>query len=331
MTADVSVMQQALPRNSIPGPPHTLIRDSLQLAPVLIGLGAVVIGAVIFKLWSNKQRKQAAKKTLLDPAEKYMLPLLEKEEISHDTRRFRFGLPSSEHVLGLPIGQHVNLIAQINNETVIRAYTPVSSDETDHGYVDLVVKVYHRDVHPKFPDGGKMTQHLDAMKVGDSIAFRGPSGRIQYQGSGQFSVKAVKQPSTIVRASAVCMIAGGTGITPMLQLIRNVLVTNAGRDQTRLALLYANQTEDDILLRRELDQLAKDYSDQFSVWYTVDRAPEGWTFSQGFINEDMIRNHLLPPSADTIVLMCGPPPMLKFACHPSLDSVGHGTEMRFAY
>lgn len=317
---------------TLPGPPHTLIRVSLQLAPVLIGLGAVVIGAVLFKLWSNKQRqrKQVAPKTLLDPAEKYMLPLLEKEEISHDTRRFRFGLPSSEHVLGLPIGQHVNLIAQINNEPVIRAYTPVSSDE-DHGYVDLVVKVYHRDVHPKFPDGGKMSQHLDAMKVGDSIAFRGPSGRIQYQGSGQFSVKATKQPTTVVRASAVCMIAGGTGITPMLQLIRNVLVTNAGRDRTRLALLYANQTEEDILLRRELDQLARDYPDQFSVWYTVDRAPEDWTFSQGFINEDMIRSHLLPPSADTIVLMCGPPPMLKFACHPSLDSVGHAADSRFAF
>lgn len=41
------------------------------------------------------------KKILLeDPQAKYALPLIEKEEISHDTRRFRFGLPSKQHVLG---------------------------------------------------------------------------------------------------------------------------------------------------------------------------------------------------------------------------------------
>lgn len=84
--------------------------------------------------------KKTLKKLLEDPTAKYLLPLLEKEEISHDTRRFRFGLPTPEHVLGLPIGQHVNLIVQLNGEPVIRAYTPVTSDE-HKGYVDLVVKV----------------------------------------------------------------------------------------------------------------------------------------------------------------------------------------------
>lgn len=308
--------------------------------PILIGVGAVVIGAVLFKLWSDKNRSRkgataaAAKRTLLDPTAKYELPLVEKEEISHDTRRFRFGLPTPKHVLGLPIGQHVNLVyADLDGSPVIRAYTPVTSDETDSGYVDLVVKVYKRNVHPKFPEGGKMSQHLDEMKLGDTIAFRGPTGRIQYKGQGVFSMKAAKpkEPPTTVRAKAVNMIAGGTGITPMLQLIRNILVTSEGRDRTKLSLLYANQTENDILLRKELDGLSAQYGEQFQVWYTVDTAPENWQYSQGFINADMIRDHLLPPSPDTIVLMCGPQPMIKFACHPSLETVGHATEIRFAY
>lgn len=38
--------------------------------------------------------------TLQDPQAKYIIPLIEKEEISHDTRKFRFGLPSREHSLG---------------------------------------------------------------------------------------------------------------------------------------------------------------------------------------------------------------------------------------
>ena len=77
---------------------------------------------------------------LVEPTVKYALPLIEKQVISHDTRLFRFGLPTKEHILGLPIGQHVHLTANINGEVVIRAYTPVSSDD-DQGHVDLVVKV----------------------------------------------------------------------------------------------------------------------------------------------------------------------------------------------
>lgn len=148
------------------------------------------------------------KRTLLDPNEKYFLPLVEKEEISHDTRRFRFGLPTSDHVLGLPVGQHIHLIATINDELIIRAYTPVSSDD-NKGYVDLVIKVYKRNVHPKFPDGGKMSQYVDAMKIGDTIAFRGPTGKLQYLGNGQFSIKKLrKDPPETVRVSIVNLIAG---------------------------------------------------------------------------------------------------------------------------
>lgn len=148
------------------------------------------------------------KRTLLDPNEKYMLPLIEKEEISHDTRRFRFGLPSSDHVLGLPVGQHVHLIVTINDELIIRAYTPVSSDD-NKGYVDLVIKVYKRNVHPKFPDGGKMSQYVDAMKIGDTIAFRGPTGKLQYTGNGQFAIKKLrKDPPETVRVKIVNLIAG---------------------------------------------------------------------------------------------------------------------------
>lgn len=53
------------------------------------------------------------------------------------------------------------------------------------------------------------------------------------------------------------------------------------------------------------------------------RAPEGWAYSSGFINEDMLREHLLPAGPDSIVAMCGPPPMVKFACIPNLEKLGY--------
>jgi cytochrome-b5 reductase len=268
-------------------------------------------------------------KTLVDPNEKYMLPLIEKDEISHDTRKYRFELPSKDHILGLPVGQHIHLSAQINGELVIRSYTPVSSDD-DKGFVDLVVKVYKKNVHPKFPAGGKMTQYLDQMELGDKIAFRGPSGKLQYLGNGKLSIKKLrKDPPQIVSVKKINMIAGGSGITPMLQLVNEILKRPA--DGTQLALLYANQTEQDILLRDDLDVLAAKHQEQFKVWYTVDRATESWKFSVGFINEEMVKENLFPPSSDTITVMCGPPPMISYACLPSLENLNYDKELNFAY
>ena len=57
----------------------------------------------------------------------------------------------------------------------------------------------------------------------------------------------------------------------------------------------------------------------------------GWEYSQGFINEDMVREHLPPPSDDTLILMCGPPPMIQFACTPNLDKVGPSSSNRFTF
>lgn len=59
----------------------------------------------------------------------------------------------------------------------------------------------------------------------------------------------------------------------MLQIIRQV--TRDPKDETQLSLLFANQTEEDILLRDELEDAAKNHPDQVKIWYTVDRPSEG--------------------------------------------------------
>uniref|UniRef100_A0A1B6GUP1 NADH-cytochrome b5 reductase n=4 Tax=Proconiini TaxID=565685 RepID=A0A1B6GUP1_9HEMI len=295
--------------------------------PVIVGVGVVLSSAFLLTYWFTKKKSRPI--TLVDSTIKVPLKLSETIHISHDTKKFRFALPSENHILGLPIGQHIFLSATIDNEPVIRSYTPVTSDD-DVGYMDLVIKVYLKDVHPKFPAGGKMSQYLNDMKVGDSIDVRGPSGRLKYLGSGRFSLKLLrKDPPRIVTVNKVAMIAGGTGITPMLQLIRHI--TKDSHDTTKMALLFANQTEKDILLRDELEEVVSKHGAQFKLWYTVDTPSEGWKYSTGFINADMIQNHLFPPSSDTLVLMCGPPPMVNFACIPNLDKLGYDANLRFAY
>ena len=101
--------------------------------------GLVVATAFFAKYFLDSKAKRKLV-TLLDPNTKYALPLIEKEDVSHDTRRFRFGLPSEKHVLGLPTGQHIYLTARVNGQLVVRPYTPTSSDE-DQGIV-LTINIY---------------------------------------------------------------------------------------------------------------------------------------------------------------------------------------------
>lgn len=302
--------------------------EDYLLMSVLVAV-AVVALTVVYLM--TKPNGQETSKTLKDPTVKYALPLVEKEDISHDTKRFRFGLPSPSHVLGLPVGQHVYLSAKVNSNLVIRAYTPVSSDE-DKGFVDLVVKVYHRNTHPSYPDGGKMSQYLNEMNIGDAIDFRGPNGLLIYQGNGKFAIRPDKKSEPKVRRfNHVGMIAGGTGITPMLQLIKRI--TSDPLDNTKCSLIFANQTEKDILLREELEEIRSNQlkADQFKLWYTLDKPAEGWVYSSGFVDADMIRDHLPAPAADVLIVMCGPPPMIQNACLPNLSKLGHKTENTFAY
>uniref|UniRef100_A0A8C6E3M0 NADH-cytochrome b5 reductase n=1 Tax=Moschus moschiferus TaxID=68415 RepID=A0A8C6E3M0_MOSMO len=270
--------------------------------------------------------------TLQNADTEYPLPLIEKEQISHNTRRFRFGLPSLDHALGLPVGNDVHLLAKIDGVLVVRAYTPVSSDD-DLGFVDLIIKIYFKNVHPNHPEGGKMTQYLENMKVGDTILYQGPSGRLFYHESDtgrKFVFKPYKtsEPETKL-VHHLGMIAGGTGITPKLQLIR--CITRKPSDKTMMSVIFANQTEEDILMRNELEEVARTHPTQFNLWYTLDRPPVDWKYSTGFITKDMIKEHLPPPGKSMLILVCGPPPLIQTAAHPNLKKLGYTEDMIFTY
>ena len=99
------------------------------------------------------------------------------------------------------------------------------------------------------------------------------------------------------------MIAGGTGITPMLQIIRAALKNP--RDKTKLNLVYANVNYEDILLKKELDELADKYSSRFKVFYVLNKPPSGWTGGVGFVSKEQITAHLPASNDDIKVLLCG--------------------------
>eukprot|EP00166_Cyanidium_caldarium_P000953 ctg_1425.g442 len=268
---------------------------------------------------ANKEEAPVA----LNPRKYLSVPLEEKRAISHDVDRFRFGLPSAEHRLGLPVGNHLFVRARIDDQTVMRPYTPVTLD-ADRGHFDLVVKIYRANENPKFPAGGKMSQYLDGLSAGDKIDIKGPLGHFEYLGDGEYELKG-KRGS----AKQFGFMCGGTGITPAFQVMQAIL-REESEQPLEVWLLYANNTEGDILLRAELDAWAEKH-DNVHVWYTLSHPPSEWKYSSGFIDEEMVREHMPPPGDDALVGLCGPPPMLEKACKPSLDKLGFSENQYFEF
>ncbi|XP_027356826.1 NADH--cytochrome b5 reductase 1-like [Abrus precatorius] len=273
-----------------------------NLSPGLLG-GAVALVAVgLTAAYFCLRMKNT--KGCLDPKNFKEFKLIKKTQLSHNVARFRFALPTPSSVLGLPVGK--NILARgkdSQGEEVMRSYTPITLD-SDIGYFELVVKMY---------PNGKMSHHFRQMKEGDYLAVRGPKGRFSYK-PGQ------------VRAFG--MLAGGSGITPMFQLIRAILENP--KDKTKLHLIYANVTEDDILLKEELENFANKFPHRFEVYHVLNKPPNEWNGGVGYVSKEMIKSHCPSPSPDIQILRCGPPPMNKaMAAH--LDALGYTSQMQFEF
>ncbi|KAH8651099.1 hypothetical protein BX600DRAFT_441542 [Xylariales sp. PMI_506] len=232
----------------------------------------------------------------LEPKTYQGLPLIDKVEVAPGIFHFIFELPTPQTVLGLPVGQHVAIKAEVNGEAVTRSYTPISNN-TDLGRLELMIRCY--------PDGLLSGNYLRHLKVGDEVLFRGPRGPMRYQRG---------------LAKNIGMIAGGTGVTPMFQLIR--AICEDSEDTTQVSLVYGNRSVDDILLRQKLDSYARRYPNTFKVWYLLDRAPDDWAFGKGYVNAEIVENFLPGASQDTKILLCGPPGMVN-ACKKTLVALGY--------
>ncbi|KAK5627681.1 hypothetical protein RRF57_003396 [Xylaria bambusicola] len=216
--------------------------------------------------------------------------LTEKTIISHNVAIYRFKLPNKTDILGLPIGQHISIGANLKQpdgttKEIVRSYTPISGDHQP-GYFDLLIKSYPT---------GNISKHLASLGVGQAIKVRGPKGAFVYT-------------PNMVRHFG--MVAGGTGITPMLQVVRAIIRGRPTGDKTQVDLIFANVSTQDILLKEDLDQLAKEDSG-FRVHYVLDKPPEGWTGGVGYVTADMLTKWLPKAAPDVKILLCGPPPMIS--------------------
>ncbi|OMO81268.1 Oxidoreductase FAD/NAD(P)-binding protein [Corchorus capsularis] len=236
----------------------------------------------------DQSNEETGPKVALNPDKWIEFKLQDTARVSHNTELFRFSFDPSAK-LGLDVASCILTRAPLGQDDegktkyVIRPYTPIS-DPDAKGYFDLLIKVY--------PEG-KMSQHFASLKPGDVVEVKGPIEKLRYSPNMK---------------KHIGMIAGGTGITPMLQVIEAILKNPD--DNTQVSLLYANVSPDDILLKQKLDILATSYPN-LKVYYTVDNPSKSWKGGVGYVSKDMVTKGLPAPGEDTLILVCGPPGMMK--------------------
>lgn len=100
-----------------------------------------------------------------------------------------------------------------------------------------------------------------------------------------------------------------TNSTQQLQLLRKVM--NNPEDKTRVNLLFCNSTEDDILLREELEKIANENPDRFKVTYSLTKPPVDWKGETGRVSLDMVKTHMPEPTDKSMIFVCGPDGMVQ--------------------
>ncbi|NWX53974.1 NB5R4 reductase, partial [Promerops cafer] len=221
--------------------------------------------------------------------------LVSKTEVTHDTKLFCLMLPKGTH-LCVPTGQHVYLKQTIAGTEVVKPYTPVlpflpldfqEPPHHDGVHIYLMVKIYSH---------GLFTQALDHLQIGDYISVSNPEGNFK--------------KSQVQTSEDLLLLAGGTGFTPMVKLL-NFALTEVSCLR-RVKLIFFNKTEDDILWRNQLEQLAlKD--ERFEVQFILSQPSKDWVGKQGKISSSLLSEFVKRSRKDSKVLICicGPVPFTE--------------------
>ncbi|GLB43615.1 putative flavoprotein pyridine nucleotide cytochrome reductase family protein [Lyophyllum shimeji] len=268
--------------------PQATQKKSSNLPYILLGAGVAGLAGYLYWDYSGKSAPKVQEKSPLDPKNFVDFKLKKVIPYNHNTSKFVFELPEDEASL-LPVASCVvvkasdpEALKDDKGKPIIRPYTPISPSD-QKGELTFLIKRY---------DNGKMSKHVHNLKEGDTLAIKGPIEKFPYK-HNEFD--------------EVALIGGGAGITPLLQLLTHALSDPANK--TKFKLLFSNVTEKDILLREEFDALQRKFPGTFEAIYLVDNPEKDWPGYGGYINKDVVKEHVAPPSLGekVKVFVCGPP------------------------
>jgi ferredoxin-NADP reductase len=211
--------------------------------------------------------------------------LAEVREIVVETSRVKSLLLHVTSWQGHLPGQHVDIrLTAEDGYQAQRSYSIASPPEDE-----LLTLTVER------VDGGEVSPYLlGDLRAGDQFELRGPIG-------GYFVW-------TVATRGPLCLIAGGSGIAPLMAMLRH-----RARRKVRAPalLLYSSRSLEDVIYREELDAMARRDPDLRVVSTLTRKQPKGWTGPRGRIDKALLAEACFPPEQKPNIFVCGPTPFVE--------------------
>jgi 3-ketosteroid 9alpha-monooxygenase subunit B len=204
----------------------------------------------------------------------HSLTVAEVVDETADTRSFVLEIPSElEETFAYAAGQFCTFRATIDGESVVRCYSMSSSPDTRDPFTTTVKRV----------PGGRMSNWMnDALAPGDTIEVLRPSGLFVLHD----------------RDTPIVAFAGGSGITPVISIMKSALATT----DRRILLVYANRSADSVIFADELERLRAVSGGRLSVHHHLDS-------ERGFLDAAQCAA-LVGDDTDADFYICGPGPYM---------------------
>ncbi|XP_065340374.1 cytochrome b5 reductase 4 isoform X1 [Cloeon dipterum] len=226
--------------------------------------------------------------------------LVEETQVNHNSKVLQFKF-STRVCFTVPVGHHFRVQKNIQGVIVARSYTPIVPSLKSYSYdcdsIYLMVKSY--------PDGALSSAlcNLEVEQKGFEVS----------RPVGNFDARCLSD------ASRLCLIAAGTGITPMVRVILHVLADS--RKYCKLVkLAFFNKTEKDILWKEQFSSLSQE-DERFHVQHILSEASDDWSGTRGRIRTDIIESLLIEKEGlsvsdalkqePTFFCVCGPTPFTE--------------------
>jgi len=168
----------------------------------------------------------------------------------------------------------------------------IASSPLDEGYLQFTVKQYPT---------GVLTSALHIMEEGERIGVRGPYGN-------SFPIEEMEGKNVVI-------VAGGFAFTTLRSTIRYMLDEKNRSRFEKITVIYGARSPGELIYKSELKEWEE--SDDLDMYITVDKGDESWKGREGFV--PMVLQEVAPSSENAIILVCGPPIMLKFTMIPILN------------
>lgn len=221
-------------------------------------------------------------------AELHRIPIAAVDRLTADSVLIRFDVP--DHLrdeFSFEPGQHITVRTDLGGEGVRRNYSLCSAATSG----DLEIAVKH------IPDGAFSTFAMERLRAGDTLELMTPTGSFG-------------TPLDPIATRNYVAIAAGSGITPILSILRTTLAVET---ESRFTLVYGNRDAESTMFRAELEDLEARYADRLRILHVRSREPGHPADLRGRIDRTKLERWLdsdLRPSEVDEWLLCGPVEMV---------------------